>query len=65
MRAVLDQELARFGQHGIDASMVLVTLDDTTEAAITAGPWPTARGTSSSEAGFARRTLSCSSSNKS
>jgi hypothetical protein len=36
VRAVLDQELARFGQHGIDASMLLVTLDDTTEAAITA-----------------------------
>jgi hypothetical protein len=32
----VDQELARFGQHGIDASMVLVTLDDTTEATITA-----------------------------
>jgi hypothetical protein len=36
MRAVLDQELARFSQHGIDASMLLVTLDDTAEAAITA-----------------------------
>jgi hypothetical protein len=36
MRAVLDQELARFGQHGIDASMVLVTFDDTAEAAIAA-----------------------------
>jgi hypothetical protein len=33
MRAVLDQELARFGRHGIDASMVLVTFDDTAEAA--------------------------------
>jgi hypothetical protein len=34
MRAVLDQELARFGDHAIDASMVLLTFDEPAEIAL-------------------------------
>ncbi|KIF72517.1 hypothetical protein HY68_28395 [Streptomyces sp. AcH 505] len=36
MRAVLDDELARFGEHGIDASMTLLAPDATAEAAVVA-----------------------------
>ncbi|MFJ3218492.1 hypothetical protein ACIPLC_21545 [Kitasatospora sp. NPDC086801] len=36
LRAVLDAELARFADHGIDASMTLVAPDETAEPAITA-----------------------------
>jgi hypothetical protein len=43
MRAVLDQELARFGEHGIDASMVLLAFDEPPEATLVAplseGAW--------------------------
>ncbi|MBV2152167.1 hypothetical protein [Kitasatospora sp. SUK 42] len=43
LRAVLDAELARFADHGIDASMTLVAPDGTAEPAITAAlasrPW--------------------------
>jgi hypothetical protein len=34
MRAVLDNELARFGGHGIDASMTLIALDESSEPAM-------------------------------
>ncbi|MFF4182776.1 hypothetical protein ACFYZ9_06275 [Streptomyces sp. NPDC001691] len=34
MRAVLDEELARFGEHGIDASMALIALDETAESVV-------------------------------
>ncbi|WP_030236444.1 hypothetical protein [Streptomyces sp. NRRL S-350] len=36
LRAVLDAELARFAEHGIDAAMTLVAPDDTAEPAIVA-----------------------------
>ncbi|MEV7771638.1 hypothetical protein [Kitasatospora sp. NPDC086791] len=36
VRAVLDAELARFADHGIDAAMTLVAPDDTAEPAIVA-----------------------------
>lgn len=36
MRAVLDHELARFGDHGIDAAMTLVALDESAEPVIVA-----------------------------
>ncbi|MFC1415583.1 hypothetical protein [Streptacidiphilus cavernicola] len=36
IRAALDQELARFGEHGIDAAMTLVGLDATAEPALIA-----------------------------
>ncbi|MFD7163756.1 hypothetical protein [Streptomyces violascens] len=43
LRAVLDKELTRFGEHGIDASMALIALDDTAEStvigALTAHAW--------------------------
>ncbi|MFD7908317.1 hypothetical protein ACFV4G_39510 [Kitasatospora sp. NPDC059747] len=32
IRAALDQELARFGEHDIDASMALVALDESAES---------------------------------
>ncbi|MEV7025546.1 hypothetical protein [Kitasatospora sp. NPDC093558] len=32
IRAALDQELARFGEHAIDASMALIALDESAEA---------------------------------
>lgn len=34
IRVVLDQELARFGDHGIDAAMALIALDETAEPAL-------------------------------
>jgi hypothetical protein len=34
VRAVLDQELARFGEHGTDAAMTLVALDESAGPAI-------------------------------
>lgn len=43
IRAVLDRELARFGEHGIDAAMTLLALDESAEpavvAALTAREW--------------------------
>ncbi|MFC1435578.1 hypothetical protein ACEZDB_33560 [Streptacidiphilus sp. N1-3] len=43
IRAVLDRELARFGEHAIEASMTLVALDESAEstlaAALTAREW--------------------------
>ncbi|WP_030061566.1 MULTISPECIES: hypothetical protein [Streptomyces] len=36
LRAVLDAELARFAEYGIDAAMTLVAPDETAEPAITA-----------------------------
>lgn len=43
LRAALDSELARFGEHGIDAAMTLVALDESAEPAIVAAlaqrPW--------------------------
>ncbi|MEU9194469.1 hypothetical protein [Streptomyces hundungensis] len=36
LRAALDQELARFGEHAIDASMTLIELDESAEPAIVA-----------------------------
>lgn len=36
IRAALDQELARFGQHTIDASMTLIELDESAESTIVA-----------------------------
>ncbi|MFI1508062.1 hypothetical protein [Streptomyces sp. NPDC020597] len=36
LRAALDQELARFGKHAIDASMTLIELDESAEPAIVA-----------------------------
>ncbi|MCJ1676789.1 hypothetical protein MTF65_05385 [Streptomyces sp. APSN-46.1] len=42
-RASLDQELARFGEHGIDAAMALIVFDGSAESVITAAlterPW--------------------------
>ncbi|MFF9645552.1 hypothetical protein [Kitasatospora aureofaciens] len=32
VRAALDQELARFGEHAIDASMALIALDESAES---------------------------------
>ncbi|MFE9250670.1 hypothetical protein [Streptomyces sp. NPDC007088] len=34
LRALLDGELARFADHGVDAAMTLVALDETTEPAL-------------------------------
>lgn len=34
VRAALDQELARFGDHAIDASMLLIALDESAESAV-------------------------------
>ncbi|GGU96652.1 hypothetical protein GCM10010211_74950 [Streptomyces albospinus] len=43
LRASLDAELARFGEHGIDAAMTLVMLDESAESALVASltkhPW--------------------------
>ena len=36
LRAVLDAELARFGEHGIEAAMTLVPFDGSGEAAVVA-----------------------------
>ncbi|GGW11788.1 hypothetical protein GCM10018980_01890 [Streptomyces capoamus] len=36
LRAALDAELARFGEHGIDAAMVLITFDESAESALVA-----------------------------
>ncbi|WP_394816016.1 hypothetical protein [Streptomyces gibsoniae] len=36
LRAALDQELARFGEHAIDASMTLIELDEPAEPVIIA-----------------------------
>ncbi|MFF1921207.1 hypothetical protein ACFVW8_11620 [Streptomyces sp. NPDC058221] len=36
MRAVLDKELTRFGEHGIAASMTLVAPDESAESAVVA-----------------------------
>jgi nucleotide-binding universal stress UspA family protein len=36
MRAALDQELARFGEHAIDAAMTLIALGESAEAVIVA-----------------------------
>jgi 4-aminobutyrate aminotransferase-like enzyme len=36
IRAALDQELDRFGEHAIDASMTLVALDESAEPAMVA-----------------------------
>ncbi len=32
IRAALDQELARFGEHAVDASMALIALDESAES---------------------------------
>ncbi|MFI1176802.1 hypothetical protein [Streptomyces melanogenes] len=43
LRAALDAELARFGEHGIDAAMTLVVFDESAEpaliASLTRHPW--------------------------
>ncbi|KJY41883.1 hypothetical protein VR41_10475 [Streptomyces sp. NRRL B-1568] len=43
LRAALDAELARFGEHGIDAAMTLVVSDESAEstliASLTRHPW--------------------------
>jgi hypothetical protein len=43
LRAALDAELARFGEHGIDAAMTLVVFDESAEPALVASltrrPW--------------------------
>ena len=43
LRAALDAELARFGEHGIDAAMTLVVFDESAEstlvASLTEQPW--------------------------
>jgi hypothetical protein len=43
LRAALDGELARFGEHGIDAAMTLVVFDESAEPALVASlaerPW--------------------------
>ncbi|MFF0030443.1 hypothetical protein ACFYS7_20015 [Streptomyces avermitilis] len=43
LRASLDQELARFGEHGIDAAMTLVAFDGSAESTVVAAlaerPW--------------------------
>jgi hypothetical protein len=36
VRAALDQELGRFGDHAIDASMLLIALDESAEPALAA-----------------------------
>ncbi|MFK0026215.1 hypothetical protein [Streptomyces sp. NPDC090798] len=36
MRAVLDKELARFGEHAIDASMTLIAPDESAESMVVA-----------------------------
>jgi hypothetical protein len=36
VRAALEQELARFGDHAIDASMLLIALDESAEPALAA-----------------------------
>ncbi|MFI6844686.1 hypothetical protein OG535_24185 [Kitasatospora sp. NBC_00085] len=36
LRAALDAELARFGDHGIDAAMTLIALDESAEATVIA-----------------------------
>ncbi|MEU3369074.1 hypothetical protein ABZ734_01045 [Streptomyces sp. NPDC006660] len=36
LRSALDNELARFGTHGIQASMVLIALDETAEPTVVA-----------------------------
>ncbi|MFD7608656.1 hypothetical protein ACFXMT_29520 [Streptomyces mirabilis] len=36
IRAALDQELTRFGEHAIDASMTLIGLDESAESTIVA-----------------------------
>ncbi|WP_443051079.1 hypothetical protein [Streptomyces sp. JV185] len=36
MRAVLDKEPARFGEHAVDASMALIAPDESTESAVVA-----------------------------
>lgn len=43
LRAALDEEVARFGEHGIDAAMALVVFDEPAEptlvASLTERPW--------------------------
>ncbi|MEV4199766.1 hypothetical protein [Micromonospora globbae] len=43
LRAALDADLARFGEHGIDAAMTLIVFDGTAEstlvASLTKQPW--------------------------
>ncbi|MFB7631609.1 hypothetical protein ACFC0M_11765 [Streptomyces sp. NPDC056149] len=43
LRAALDVELARFGEHGIDAAMTLIVFDESAEstlvASLTKQPW--------------------------
>ncbi|MGI5339528.1 hypothetical protein ACQEVS_20125 [Streptomyces sp. CA-181903] len=43
LRAALEAELARFGEHGIDAAMALVVFDESAEptlvASLTERPW--------------------------
>ncbi|MFF5359782.1 hypothetical protein ACFY4I_10320 [Streptomyces scabiei] len=43
LRASLDKELARFGEHGIDAAMALVVFDESAESTLVASlaqrPW--------------------------
>lgn len=43
LRAALDSELTRFGEHGIDAAMTLVVFDESAESALVASltsrPW--------------------------
>ncbi|WLW57258.1 hypothetical protein [Streptomyces sp. YU58] len=43
LRAALDAELARFGEHGIDAAMTLIVFDESAEPALIASlserPW--------------------------
>ncbi|MFF0751908.1 hypothetical protein [Streptomyces sp. NPDC004267] len=43
LRAALDAELARFGEHGIDAAMTLIVFGESAEAAVVASltkqPW--------------------------
>ncbi|MFI5681756.1 hypothetical protein [Streptomyces cellulosae] len=36
MRAVLDKELARFGEHAVDASMTLIAPDESAESMVVA-----------------------------
>lgn len=36
LHAALDKELARFGEHGIDAAMTLVVFDETAESTLVA-----------------------------
>ena len=36
LRVALDQELARFGEHAIDASMTLIELDESAEPTVVA-----------------------------